>query len=93
MGGDGGGGHALPDDVAGHVGRRCPGLGQRLVDDPLQRGRHAETARPLGEVDPGQAGVELRLEERLPVGVGRRVGRQQLVDPAQDVGGLGGGGY
>src|SRR5581483_7816688 len=50
--GDGRGGHAHADDVAGGVGGGSPGLGQGLVDDALQPRGEPEPAGALGEVDP-----------------------------------------
>ena len=80
---DGRAAHAVADRVAeervGPAGGEDP-----LVDDPLQLGVQAETAVALGEVNPGQAPVELGAQEGHGVGGLRREVAEELVDEADD---------
>ena len=68
------------------VGRLGPRLDQAPLDEPVQLRPHAEAAVTLGEVHPGQPGVELRAAEvdvvRRRRGRGRRAGRRSPPRPA-----------
>src|SRR5207248_8697882 len=66
--------HAEPDDEpAPDVVRRAT-LGERIVHKGLQGARRVLPTKALGEVDPGESGVEAGAEELVPVG-GLRVVR------------------
>src|SRR5690606_37265070 len=93
---DGGGPHAVADDVS-DGGDRGTGPVEALVDRLLQPGRRSESAVALGEVHPGEAEVELADEELDGIGGGGVELAEQLVAQGQDVvlvdaGGGGGGG-
>ncbi len=82
---DGGGPHPVADDVAlGLVGGTGPV--EVPLDDALEVGAETQAPGPLGEGDPGQAGVEAGPQELGHRGGGRGVGGQELGHPGPDEG-------
>ncbi len=62
------------------IGRLRARLAQPAVDDAVEFGSHAEPAVTLGEVHPGQAGVEACPTELMVVQLTRVVGGEQRID-------------